>query len=1219
VNPRGARSTLIVLALLGSGAARAQIWQGPANGSWSTGANWQGGSPPSGSSTVTFNGASTSVLDLSFTVPRLNANGSGVVGISASGGAALTISGSIGISQPGVALSLNVSAPIIISGTQSWTFNGPSNTFSGNISGSGFSKLGSGTLILSGTNTFSLAGVSAGTLQATTSGALGTGSINLSNATTLRLSGSSAVASSVTVNVIGNSTLVVEGGGAHSLDSLTVAGAALTVTSGGGSSLSITRSLGGTGTLSGAVNIPSGSNLDPASGDTTGTLAIDTLTLSPTANLNYTVGTSTALVTITAPLTVNGIVNITDDGTIAQGTYTLIHSAGTMTAGTVSLGTPPDTANFSYGLAVNGNDLQLTVGPAPTAVGMATLDARHDARGSSVTWLTGFETRNLGYHVYRQEGASRRLLTPGLIAGSALRASGALKVGHSYAWLDRTAPTGGTYWIESIDMDGKRGWFGPITTRAGPTAAEPSSALLSDSRPSPVLTPEQPLIRILNGDSRTGLRDVNRQWKNAAGPAAKVAVRDPGVYRIPAEQLFASGIPSGVATSELRLWSTGTPVAFRAVTADGAHLQPGDAIEFYGRGLDTRYSDTRTYWVTTGGGPQRLLATVAPSASLDAGRSFPETMEARERLYYFSAVKNGGGEKFFGPQVSTAGLTRVFSTPALDVLSSSPGTLEVAVQGLSAGVHTISVTLNGVALKTLTGKNRDLMRATVTLPAGLLVAGDNTVRLAAQSDSDIDVESYQRLTYPRTYAGMGTPLTFTAGPGSSVRLVDFPVASTRVLDVTDPDAAIELAVAVDPANLGGTVVNVPDSSGPHTLLAFSSADVRAAVQVESNATSAWHDFGGAQLVILAHSSLLSTLQPLIDQRRREGFTVAAIDVQDVYDEFASGEKDATAIRNFLQHAARNWAIPPRYLLLVGGATYDPRDYLHHPGLDLVPTNLIETVFLETGSDGAFGEGLAIGRWPVTSPAEAALVMNKTLGRVPLTGQSSVLLVHDRDDTTRFSQATAEVRAALSAWPLQDIARGADTDAAVNASVLAAIRGGPAALDYQGHGAEDFWAGHTLSVTDTPALSNAGQSLLFSAATCFNGYFVDIGRSSLATAMLLTEGGGAWAAWASSGMTSPVEHSRLSADLLQAAMVDGLTLGDASVRAKSTLRDADVRATFHLFGDPSARMAPASTSLTAPPGLHASASTGCGTPGGPWSAALVLLLLPLLWRPQRTVP
>jgi len=194
----------------------------------------------------------------------------------------------------------------------------------------------------------------------------------------------------------------------------------------------------------------------------------------------------------------------------------------------------------------------------------------------------------------------------------------------------------------------------------------------------------------------------------------------------------------------------------------------------------------------------------------------------------------------------------------------------------------------------------------------------------------------------------------------------------------------------------------------------------------------------------------------------------------------------------------------------------------------------------------------VGRLPLSTPAEMDAAVSKILRRTLATqSASSLLLVRDRDDNMKFSAASAEVRAALSGWTAQDLARG-DDEAASHTALLAALRTGPAVVDYQGHAAEDFWSGSAirlLSTDDVDALSNAGKASLVVAATCLNGYFHDIGRESLAGALLRTPAGGAWGMWASSGMTHPTRHATLSETLLTAALNDGLTVGEATLKAK----------------------------------------------------------------------
>ena len=157
----------------------------------------------------------------------------------------------------------------------------------------------------------------------------------------------------------------------------------------------------------------------------------------------------------------------------------------------------------------------------------------------------------------------------------------------------------------------------------------------------------------------------------------------------------------------------------------------------------------------------------------------------------------------------------------------------------------------------------------------------------------------------------------------------------------------------------------------------------------------------------------------------------------------------------------------------------------------------------------------------------------------------------------------------------------------------------------------------LSTADVDALAGTGSSALFVAATCLNAYFVDIGRESLGAALLRTPGGGAWGIWASSAYTVPTEHPLFSKTVLSAVLNEGLTLGEATLKAKQGVTDPDVRSTFHLLGDPSARaVATRSSALTL--SSPKSGASGCGTSGGPLAAIapLVLWVLALSRRRRR---
>jgi hypothetical protein len=111
--------------------------------------------------------------------------------------------------------------------------------------------------------------------------------------------------------------------------------------------------------------------------------------------------------------------------------------------------------------------------------------------------------------------------------------------------------------------------------------------------------------------------------------------------------------------------------------------------------------------------------------------------------------------------------------------------------------------------------------------------------------------------------------------------------------------------------------------------------------------------------------------------------------EDLYDEFNFGVRGPEAIRAFLQSAAQ-WKIRPRWVLLVGDASIDPRNYMGIGAFDFVPTKLVPTVYLKTASDDWLadvnGDGVpdfAIGRIPVRTAQDAALVGRRPSDRLRL--------------------------------------------------------------------------------------------------------------------------------------------------------------------------------------------------------------------------------------------
>jgi hypothetical protein len=115
----------------------------------------------------------------------------------------------------------------------------------------------------------------------------------------------------------------------------------------------------------------------------------------------------------------------------------------------------------------------------------------------------------------------------------------------------------------------------------------------------------------------------------------------------------------------------------------------------------------------------------------------------------------------------------------------------------------------------------------------------------------------------------------------------------------------------------------------------------------------------------------------------------------------------------------------------------------------------------------------------------------------------------------------------------------------------------------------------LTTTDAALLQNRERLSVYTLMTCLNGYY-DAGGVSLGEAMLKVEAGGAVAVWASSGMSLPAEQTRINQEFYRQLFGSSLRgsaprLGEAAMRAKAAVTNAEVRRTWVLLGDPTMRL------------------------------------------------
>ncbi len=1127
--------------------------------------------------TVGYNGSGAqAVLALNYYNLTLSNAGTKTIATATTVAGDMTTSGTVTASCSG---SLTVSGNVVIgSGT---TFNG-----------------GSGTVDFNGTLTITSATFTA------TSG-------SLSVAGNLTISGSTFAHNSGTVVFDGTDATLTSGGAAF--NNFTVNAA----------NKQVYLSASGSLTVNGTLSIQTGYLIqDPANNLSAGSISIGA-----SGRLrNY----GTGSLTLAGPVSNSGTIDF-DGGGDASCTGTnriLIRSSvnGTQRAWSSSGGTfqmvdvdiqdQAGTAAITcYGSQSSGNNganwtINTDCAGAPTAVTLVSFGAQQADTAVKLQWQTGYEVQNLGFHIYRESGGVIERVSPSLIAGSALFAGArtALGTGRSYEWWDRDGGghSGAQYWLEDIGLDGNRTRHGPVTPAPGgremsdagqspllkdigraqlhsgkpkstDSETQPQRTTASDApEPLPTMAPETP-------EPPPTIADQMRVQIWIAGQyAVKLLVKRDGWYRATQAQLIAAGLNPDLDPRKLQLYAAGVEQAIVVSGEEDGHFDSGDSVEFFGLGIDTPWTDQRAYWLIEGPVPGKRVRQVSPAGGADAGASFRYDVELKPRTIHFGALLNGDAENFFGNVVDPSGDEEILRVHHLDNTAPADARLEITLQGATKEPHQVRIDLNGAQIGVLSFEQQMQGTQRFALLAGLLRDGDNTVHLVALgSDTDISLVASIRLSYWHTFTADGEEQRVTAGGGREVTIGGFTSTSIRVVDVSDPANVSEINGRTLGAGSGYEVAfSTPDKSGALQLLAFGDEAVQMPAAILPHAPSHWSEHtSGADVILVTHESFQEAAASLASQHKAAGLQAAIVNVADLYDEFSFGLKNPSAIRDFVLRALATWSRVPRWLVLLGDASFDPRDYLGLGAGDFVPTKLIDTQYLETASDDWFADAnndgipeLAIGRLPVRTPAEAnALVAKLAAYRKQARSDDwakRVALVADANDTWDFEAASEAIKADLGAdWTYASFYRGQLGTSAARPALLAALEAGNAVVNYFGHGSVELWHDNLLTSEDARNLGNGVKLPLFLMMTCLNGFFVDVYSESLGEALLKDPDGGAVAVWASSGLAEPDGQLPANREVYSELKRPGATLGQAVARAKAATSDADVRRTWVLLGDP----------------------------------------------------
>ena len=434
--------------------------------------------------------------------------------------------------------------------------------------------------------------------------------------------------------------------------------------------------------------------------------------------------------------------------------------------------------------------------------------------------------------------------------------------------------------------------------------------------------------------------------------------------------------------------------------------------------------------------------------------------------------------------------------------------------------------------------------------------------------------------------------------------------NTQIWDVTYPTNIKNLQGNL----LGNTFSFNANADTLHRYIAFTGNSFYKPVFIEKVNNQNLHAYSLANMLIVTNPRLKDAAEELADfHRTHDQLTVHVVSTKQIYNEFSSGSRDITAIKDFVKmfydRAAGDSTKLPRYLCLFGDGSYDNKHRLTG-NVNLIPTYESSESLLPTTSyvsDDYYGLldnnesdnpaeiiDIGIGRLPVRSLAEALDIVKKikyysNIQTMKPWRNWLAFVGDDEDNALHMTQSDQLAQKVDSLYPDYNIDKiyldsynqvstpGGERYPDVNEAINKRMEQGCLILTYVGHGGELGWAHErVLEVSDINSWTNIDNMPLFLTATCEFSRWDDPLRTSAGEYCFLNKNGGAIALLTTTRLVYSNPNKQLADTFFNYAFSelngDVIRLGDLMLLTKINGPLIANTRNFTLIGDPAVQLA-----------------------------------------------
>ncbi len=340
-----------------------------------------------------------------------------------------------------------------------------------------------------------------------------------------------------------------------------------------------------------------------------------------------------------------------------------------------------------------------------------------------------------------------------------------------------------------------------------------------------------------------------------------------------------------------------------------------------------------------------------------------------------------------------------------------------------------------------------------------------------------------------------------------------------------------------------------------------------------------------ELLIIAHEKFTEFANNYANFRaERNSLTYALVQIEDIYKEFNFGKKSPHAIKDYLKWCYRNKLTAPKYVVFIGGASWDarfilPASFKH----DYIPSygKPVSDYWYALLENDDFVPELIVGRIPVQSEEQANIYFEKlktceNVKNAPW--QKEYLLLSG--GSTPFERASFLTIMFNIAQMLKNSNLCADTTI-INKKVESAVAENEAGEIIRNVNAGKLWTfffGHgsaTLLDLDgwqAERLNNAGRYGIFSSFSCNTGAFAEPNVISRNEDYLFTANRGFIGASSATGVGFVDVQSELLRKTIEAYLAGGNSsyielINKAKVQLTRNVQEINTILQYSFIGDP----------------------------------------------------